>query len=109
VIRNKQVEFEILENIKAQRVNSFLDDFDILVFATGFESSVPNKKLLNQISKDLSLKLTPCGVLVLKDSVKWANGLYTSGALAEMRIGPILINITGARSAAIEIINDCSQ
>ena len=113
-IRNKHIEFSEHFNKSDTEIPTqdnkcpyCLDEFDIIIFATGFESSVPSDKLVNQISKEFKLELSPCGTPMLKDSVKWGEGVYTSGALAEMRIGPISRNIPGARSVATEIVNEC--
>ena len=106
-VRNNEVELEILENIdknKEENLCDCLNDFDVVVLATGFEKSVPNSNLVKRVSKEFKLELTPCGVPMLKDSIYWGQGIYTSGALAEMRIGPIARNIPGARSVAREIV-----
>jgi hypothetical protein len=37
--------------------------------------------------------------------LQWGPGLYVTGALAELEMGPISRNISGARQAAERIVN----
>lgn len=86
-----------------------LEQFDAIILATGFEQKTPSSELVNDIASSLDLALTPCGVPFLTDSVHWGKGVFVSGALAEMRIGPFARNIPGARSAALEISNEAQR
>ena len=109
-VREQAIELEIGSHLPAMFGETAEDsqecfaEFDALVLATGFEQCVPGAPLITEISKEFGLALSPCGVPLLKRSVHWGEGLYVSGALAEMRIGPVARNIPGARSAAAEIV-----
>jgi hypothetical protein len=48
---------------------------------------------------ECGLPLAPCGYPVLDQRLCWAPGLYVSGPLAELEIGPVAQNLLGARLA----------
>lgn len=71
-----------------------------LVFATGFDASRPGGEWLARTIQLEGLPLAPCGFPKVDASLAWAPGLYVSGALAELELGPPARNISGARIAA---------
>ena len=94
---------------RQQEANDCFAEFDSVVLATGFEQNVPGGDLVTDIARGFRLPLSPCGIPLLSESVHWGKGIFASGALAEMRIGPIARNISGARSAASEIVQLSTQ
>jgi plasmid stability protein len=70
------------------------------VLTTGFEQKRPGGAWLDRAIEDLGLPLAPCGFPVVEPSLRWHGGLYVTGALAEMELGPAARNIIGARHAA---------
>jgi hypothetical protein len=52
---------------------------------------------------DLELPIAPCGYPLVNSALCWTDGLYVLGPLAELEIGPVARNITGARQAAERI------
>lgn len=114
-LREQRIELNISEDCRAQSTGNeeqvkdtwkeSLHACDRVILATGFQSSVPGDRLVSNISRSFELQRAPCGVPLLGDSVEWGKSVFVSGALAEMRIGPISRNISGARSAAAEITN----
>lgn len=80
-----------------------------LVLATGFEKTRPGGELVNQLIADLELEVAPCGFPVLSESLEWTDRLFVTGGLAELRLGPVSRNITGARSAAKLILENISE
>ena len=106
-IRSEEIEFEIIKSdLEEGILEDSLKDFDAIVLATGFEGAIPGQSIVSDISRNFNLALSPCGFPLLKESVHWGKGFYCSGALAEMRIGPVARNIPGARSAAEEIVQE---
>ena len=73
---------------------------ETLVLATGFKAGVPSVKFFESIVESLSLPLSPCGFPLVSDSLEWIPKLFVMGSLAELVLGPVSRNITGARSAA---------
>lgn len=71
-----------------------------IVVATGFSRRCPQAHLINQVARDHTLPLAPCGFPVVKRSGEWGRGLFLSGPLAELSCGPVARNIAGARMAA---------
>lgn len=45
------------------------------------------------------------GYPVLDARLRWAPGLYASGGLAELRLGPVARNLIGARRAAERLLH----
>ncbi|MFQ3663567.1 MAG: FAD/NAD(P)-binding protein [Chloroflexaceae bacterium] len=79
-----------------------------VLLATGFEQRRPGGAWLDQAIADYDLPLAPCGYPVVAPSLAWAPGLYVTGALAELELGPVARNIAGARHAGerLRIIGD---
>ena len=73
---------------------------DQVVLATGFETSRPGGEWLSNAIEELELPCSDCGYPILDKTLCWHSGLYVSGPLAELEIGPVARNIVGARLAA---------
>ncbi len=80
--------------------------FDQLFLATGFEKSRPGGRLVKSLIEEADLPTAPCGYPLLDRNLSWAPGLYVMGGLAELVLGPVARNITGARSGAELILED---
>ncbi|RRN71214.1 hypothetical protein EI200_12250 [Peribacillus simplex] len=76
-----------------------------ILLATDFKSSMPGKDWLTPVIKSHDLRLAECGYPIVSQSLQWGPGLYVTGALAELEMGPISRNISGARQAAERIVN----
>jgi len=74
-----------------------------LVCATGFDNRRPGGEWLTKTVDREGLPIAPCGFPKVTSSLEWAPGLYVSGALAELEIGPPSRNISGARIAARQL------
>ncbi len=72
---------------------------DRVLLATGFEQHRPGGAWLDRAIAEHELPLAPCGYPVIDPSLAWAPGLYVTGALAELELGPVARNIAGARHA----------
>ena len=73
---------------------------DLVVLATGFEAQRPGGAWLDAAVEALGLRCSACGYPIAAPSLRWAEGLYVTGALAELELGPVARNIVGARLAA---------
>jgi len=73
---------------------------DRLVLTTGFETGRPGGDWLGRAIEEMGLPVAPCGFPIVDASLRWHGGLYTTGALAELELGPVARNIIGARHAA---------
>lgn len=73
---------------------------DRIVLTTGFESGRPGGEWLDRAIAEMGLPVAPCGYPIVDASLRWHGGLYTTGALAELELGPVARNILGARHAA---------
>jgi hypothetical protein len=71
-----------------------------VVLATGFEAARPGGDWLERAIRELDLPLARCGYPIVGESLEWRPGLYVTGPLAELEIGPVSRNIVGARLAA---------
>lgn len=76
---------------------------DCLILATGFSPARPGGVWLNQAIAEYGLPLAPDGYPVVNPALCWADGLYVSGPLAELEVGPVARNFIGARLAAERI------
>lgn len=83
------------KTIKAQQI----------ILATGFHPTAPGMSWLQSTIQDENLLCATCGYpIVSSDSLQWAEGLYVTGALSELEIGPVARNLSGARRAALKIV-----
>ena len=82
----------------------FIHQTGIILLATGFEPSLPGRQWLTPVIKKHALQCAACGYPIVSASLQWGPGLYVIGALAELEMGPIARNISGARQAAARIV-----
>lgn len=73
---------------------------DLVVLATGFEAQRPGGAWLDAAVEALGLRCSACGYPIVDAGLRWADGLYVTGPLAELELGPVARNIVGARLAA---------
>jgi len=80
-----------------------------LVLATGFESHRPGGRLVDEDTLDrLSLCCADCGYPIVSRGLEWAPGLFVSGPLAELALGPVARNIAGASAAGDRLLSAAS-
>jgi thioredoxin reductase len=72
---------------------------DQLLLATGWENRRPGGLWLDQAVAEYGLPVANCGFPIIDRTLCWQHGLYVSGPLAELEIGPASRNIVGARMA----------
>jgi hypothetical protein len=72
---------------------------DRIVLATGFSSRRPGGTLIDQAVAEFRLPCNPCGYPIVGGDLQWGPGLFVSGPLAELQLGPCARNIVGARNA----------
>jgi uncharacterized NAD(P)/FAD-binding protein YdhS len=76
-----------------------------VVLATGFEVHRPGGELLGEEAIDrLGLPCAECGYPLVSPRLEWASGLFVSGPLAELELGPTARNIAGARAAGERLL-----
>ncbi|NRA63045.1 MAG: hypothetical protein HRU19_01110 [Pseudobacteriovorax sp.] len=56
--------------------------------------------MIQSLIRAESLPIYSCGYPLINKDLRWSKGLYVTGALAEIQIGPLARNIAGARKAA---------
>ena len=81
------------ENIKA----------DHIILATGFETSRPGGAWLDSAIDEIGLPLAADGYPIVDKRLCWSPGLFVSGSLAELEVGPVARNFVGAKLAAERI------
>ncbi|MCL4253656.1 MAG: FAD/NAD(P)-binding protein [Anaerolineae bacterium] len=72
---------------------------DGAILATGYQTTAPIPVWLADAVRRYDLPLAPCGYPMVDTSLCWGEGLYVTGALAELEIGATARNIIGARLA----------
>ncbi len=77
--------------------------------ATGYSSTRPGGALVDDLVERYRPPMSPCGFPILSHTLEWLPGLFVSGGLAELEIGPVARNIAGARRAASRILGDPPQ
>ena len=78
---------------------------DQVLLGTGFGRKVPGGALIQDLSRKLDVSEF-CGYPIVDENLRWGNaGIYVTGALAELELGPSARNIAGARLAAERIVH----
>jgi len=72
---------------------------DRVILATGFDACRPGGRFVDDAVKRLKLPVAGCGYPLVGDDLQWGKGLFVTGPLAELRVGPCARNISGARNA----------
>jgi hypothetical protein len=73
---------------------------DLVILATGFDRSPPGGEWLDRAIGQFGLSCNECGYPIVEAKLRWRPGLYVTGPLAELELGPVASNIIGARHAA---------
>lgn len=90
--------------LRLNRTPGFIDAHRV-VLATGFETHRPGGTLLDDETTDrLGLPCAECGYPIVSPRLEWAKGLFVSGPLAELELGPTARNIAGARAAGERLL-----
>ncbi len=76
---------------------------DLVILATGFDRKRPGGPWLDRAVEELRLPVGPCGFPVVSPGLEWRPGLYVTGPLAELELGPVARNISGAHRAAARL------
>ncbi len=75
------------------------DVYDRITAATGLTCELPYPQLVRSIADSLSLDVHASGHPVLSSDLSWTSGLFVTGRLGELEIGPQAGNIVGAHLA----------
>lgn len=108
LIKDGQVQHAFVKNKKIHlydEQDQLIHHTGTVLLATGFQPSLPGKQWLMPIIEKHELPCAACGYPVVSKSLQWGPGLYVMGALAELEMGPIARNISGARQAAERIVS----
>ncbi len=86
---------------------STTEEFNSVIFASGFEKSIPpHNHIIAPLKSKYSLATTQGGWPIVDSSLQWHSGLYLTGALAELELGPAARNIIGAHLAYRRLENE---
>lgn len=76
---------------------------DHIILATGFETSRPGGVWLDTTINAYGLPVAADGFPIVDHHLCWSHGLFVSGSLAELEIGPVARNFIGVKLAAERI------
>lgn len=74
-----------------------------VLLATGFDSRRPGGGPVDSLVEECGLPIAACGYPIIDGALRWQGRLFVTGPLAELEIGPVSRNISGARKAAERI------
>jgi len=78
---------------------------DHVLLATGFEPHRPGGAMVDQLRDQHDLPVSPCGFPIVDRTLRWHPRIFVTGPLAELELGPVSRNISGARRAAERIVS----
>lgn len=84
-------------------------EVDTIILATGFEAKPPGGKLVEKAILEMNLPTSKSGFPILDIDLRWREGLFVMGSLAELEIGPVSRNLSGARMAAERIMKSIAM
>ena len=76
---------------------------DRVYLATGFPGRRPGGSWLDETVDDLELPCADCGYPIVDRTLRWHPRLFVMGALAELELGPVSRNLSGAQRAGDRI------
>ncbi len=76
---------------------------DHIILATGFETTRPGGAWLDAAVDHHNLSLAVDGYPIVDQRLCWSSGLFVSGPLAELEVGPVARNFVGVKLAAERI------
>ncbi len=76
---------------------------DHIILATGFETARPGGEWLNAAVAEYGFLCATDGYPIVDQRLCWSPGLFVSGSLAELEIGPVARNFVGVKLAAERI------
>ncbi|MDJ0852768.1 MAG: FAD/NAD(P)-binding protein [Myxococcota bacterium] len=85
--------------LEGQRIRA-----DRVLLATGFPSRRPGGAWLDEAVAALQLPCAACGYPIVDRALRWHPRLLVTGALAELELGPVSRNLSGAQRAAERIV-----
>jgi len=74
-----------------------------VLLATGFDSRRPGGEVVDSLVEECGLPIAECGYPIVDGALRWQERVFVMGPLAELEIGPVSRNISGARKAAERI------
>lgn len=78
---------------------------DRLYLATGYANHRPGGEMIRALIASASLPCAKCGYPIVDSALRWHPHIFVSGPLAELELGPVARNISGARRAADRLVN----
>lgn len=79
-------------------------EVDRVLLATGFPTERPGGAWLDAVVDELGLRSASCGYPIVDGGLRWHPGLFVTGALAELELGPVARNLSGARRAGDRLV-----
>ena len=79
-------------------------DADRVLLATGFPSHRPGGAWLDRAVESFALPCAACGYPIVDRGLRWHPRLLVTGALAELELGPVSRNLSGAQRAGDRIV-----
>ena len=79
-------------------------EVDRILLATGFPAERPGGAFVDAMVERSGLPQASCGYPVVDRALRWHPGLFVTGALAELELGPVARNLSGARRAGDRLV-----
>ena len=82
---------------------------DRVLLATGFPNVRPGGAWLDEAVEAHELPCADCGFPIVDRALRWHSRLFVTGPLAELEIGPVSRNLSGAKRASDRIVAAAHQ
>ncbi|AYU54725.1 NAD(P)-binding domain-containing protein [Staphylococcus debuckii] len=79
--------------------------YDRILLATGFQNTIMRQPLVRKLINTYDAPLAKTGYPSISEDLEWLPGLFVSGGLADLELGPFARNVMGGRESASRIAN----
>lgn len=100
-----QIHVNEIQAVKNHRIitESESYEYDHILLATGFKNNIMQMPVIQSFVENTQAPLTETKHPVLNESLEWLPGVFVSGALADIELGPFARSFAGGREAASRI------
>ena len=102
---NLEIHVNEIQAIQNHKIITENDEYqyDHILLATGFKNNIMQMPVIKNFVENINAPLTETKHPSLTETLEWVPGVYVSGALADIELGPFARSFAGGRESASRI------